>query len=294
MKVAFLGLGTMGYLIAGRLASAGVDVCVYNRTGDTANRWSEEYGKPSYPTPAAVADGASLVISCLSDDAAVSSVLRGTHGAFSAIGAGAVVMDHSTGSADLARDLSADAAGRGFHFLDAPVTGGKPGAAKGALTCMVGGDEAALDIARPILSSYTKAVFHVGPAGAGQIAKMANQICIGGIVQSLAEALGLIENAGLDSGRMLEALRTGSARSWQMDNRGPDMVAGKYDFGFAVELLAKDVAICLSQAARGGLSLPTTTVTERALRTLVDQGYGHEDVAALMRLCRSRASSSRT
>lgn len=286
MKVAFLGLGTMGYLMAGRLASGGVDVRVYNRSAAAAARWSEEYGKPSCATPAAAADGADIVISCLSDDAAVSSVVRGADGAFSTMEAGAVMIDHSTGSADLARDLAEDAARRGLHFLDAPVTGGKPGAAKGTLTCMVGGDEAALDSARPILANYTKSVFHVGPSGAGQIAKMANQICIGGILQSLAEALGLIERSGLDGGKMLEALKTGSARSWQMESRGPDMVAGKYDFGFAVELLAKDLGICLAQAAQGGMTLPAAAVTERALRTLIGHGYGHEDVAALMRLFR--------
>lgn len=286
MKVAFLGLGTMGYLMAGRLASAGVDIRVYNRSEAAATRWSEEHGKPSCATPAAAAAGAEIVISCLSDDAAVSSVLRGTSGAFSTIKAGAVMIDHSTGSADLARDLSADAERRGLHFLDAPVTGGKPGAAKGTLTCMVGGDGIRLDSVRPILANYTKSVFHVGPSGAGQIAKMANQICIGGILQSLAEALGLIERSGLSSGAMLDALRTGSARSWQMDTRGPDMVAGKYDFGFAVELLAKDLGICLAQAAHEGVSLPTTAVAERALRTLIDHGYGHEDVAALIRLYR--------
>lgn len=292
MKVAFLGLGTMGYLMAGRLASAGVDIRVYNRSAAASARWSEEYGKRSYATPAAAADGVEIVISCLSDDAAVSSVVRGADGAFSTMRAGAVMIDHSTGSAELAQDLSADAARRGLHFLDAPVTGGKPGAAKGTLTCMVGGDEAALDPARPILASYTKSVFHVGPSGAGQIAKMANQICIGGILQSLAEALGLIERSGLDSGKMLEALKTGSARSWQMDSRGPDMVAAKYDFGFAVELLAKDLGICLAQAAHGGVSLPATAVAERALRTLIDHGYGHEDVAALIRLYRGNRDLS--
>jgi 3-hydroxyisobutyrate dehydrogenase len=286
MKVAFLGLGTMGYLMAGRLAGAGVDVRVYNRSDSTAMRWSEEHGKPWFPTPAAAAEGATVVILCLSDDAAVGNVAHGSDGAFSTMKPGAVMVDHSTGSARLAKELAAESGRLGLQFLDAPVTGGKPGAARGTLTTMVGGDEAALDFTRPILAHYTKSVFHVGPPGAGQVAKMANQICIGGILQSLAEALGLIEQSGLDSGKMLEALRTGSARSWQMENRGPDMVAGKYDFGFAVELLAKDLGICLFQADSAGVNLPTTAVVESALKMLIEHGYGKEDVAALMRLYR--------
>lgn len=292
MKVAFLGLGTMGYLMAGRLASAGIDVRVHNRSVAKATRWSEEHGKPHFATAAAAADGATVVIACLSDDAAVDSVVRGVHGAFSTMMAGAVMVDHSTGSADLARALSAEAVRRGLHHLDAPVTGGKPGAAKGTLTTMVGGDETALGIAQPVLAHYAKSAFHVGPSGAGQIAKMANQICIGGILQSLAEALGLIERSGLDSGKMLKALVTGSARSWQMENRGPDMVAGRYDFGFAVELLAKDLAICLAQAANTSINLPTTVTAESALQTLINHGYGKEDVAALIRRYRGEAGAS--
>jgi 3-hydroxyisobutyrate dehydrogenase-like beta-hydroxyacid dehydrogenase len=286
MKVAFLGLGTMGYLMAGRLAQAGVDMRVYNRTAAVADRWSQAHGRPAFATPAQACEGASLVIACLSDDAAVRMVVRGEEGVFAALQPGAVVMDHSTGSAELARELELEAARRGLHFLDAPVTGGKPGAAKGTLTTMVGGSEAALNMARPMLAHYTKSVFHVGPAGAGQVAKMANQICIGGILHSLAEALGLVEHAGLDSGRMLEALLTGSGRSWQMETRGPEMVHGRYDFGFAVELLAKDLGICLAQAQSAHAALPGTAVAAAALRTLVEQGRGREDVAALVRLYR--------
>lgn len=286
MTVAFLGLGTMGYLMAGRLAGAGVDVKVYNRSASTAARWREEHGRPTSTTPAAAAAGASVVISCLSDDDAVRSVTVGKDGAFSAMKPGAVFMDHSTGSADLARELAATASRGGFHFLDAPVTGGKPGAAKGTLTSMVGGDPAALDIARPFIAHYVKTVFHIGPSGGGQIAKMANQICIGGILQSLAEALALVEHAGLESGKILEVLLTGSARSWQMENRGSNMAAAKYDFGFSVEWLAKDLGICLAQATGSALGLPSTAVAEGTLRTLIERGFKHEDVAAVMRMYR--------
>jgi 3-hydroxyisobutyrate dehydrogenase-like beta-hydroxyacid dehydrogenase len=286
MTVAFLGLGTMGYLMAGRLAGAGVDVQVYNRSTSKAAQWSQEHGRPPSATPAAASEGASVVISCLSDDEAVRSVTVGKDGAFAVMKPGAVFVDHSTGSADLARELAAAASLTGFHFLDAPVTGGKPGAAKGTLTSMVGGEAAALEIARPFIAHYAKTVFHIGPSGAGQIAKMANQICIGGILQSLAEALALVEHAGLESSKVLEVLLTGSARSWQMENRGPKMVAAEYDFGFSVEWLAKDLGICLAQAGGSALQLPVTDAAQRALRTLVERGFKHEDVAAFMRVYR--------
>lgn len=286
MTVAFLGLGTMGYLMAGRLAGAGVDVKVYNRSASKAAQWSQEHDRPASVTPADAVKGASLVIACLSDDEAVKSVTVGVDGAFPAMAPGAVFVDHSTGSADLARKLAATASRGGFHFLDAPVTGGKPGAAKGTLTSMVGGDPAALDIARPFIAHYVKTVFHIGPSGAGQIAKMANQVCIGGILQSLAEALALVEHAGLESSKVLEVLLTGSARSWQMENRGAKMVAAEYDFGFSVEWLAKDLGICLAQAKESALQLPATNVAEGTLRTLVERGFKHEDVAAVMRVYR--------
>jgi 3-hydroxyisobutyrate dehydrogenase len=286
MSVAFLGLGTMGYLMAGRLAGAGVLVRVYNRTAGTASRWLEEYAGEVAATPAEAAAGASVVVACLSDDEAVRVVTIGRDGAFASMSPGTVFVDHSTGSADLARELSSAARGGNFYFLDAPVTGGKPGAAKGTLTSMVGGDASALDLARPIIAHYTKTVVHVGPSGAGQIAKMANQICIAGILQSLAEALAVVEHSGLDSGKILDVLLSGSARSWQMENRGPDMVAAKYDFGFTVEWLAKDLGICLAQADGAGVTLESTAVAERSFRTLIERGFKHEDVAAIMRLYR--------
>jgi 3-hydroxyisobutyrate dehydrogenase-like beta-hydroxyacid dehydrogenase len=286
MMIAFLGLGTMGYLMAGRLASAGLGVKVYNRSPDKAKRWSQEHGFTTAATPAEASKDASVVISCLSDDEAVKSVSTGKDGAFAVMAKGGVFIDHSTGSANLARELAASASQHGLHFLDAPVTGGKPGAAKGTLTTMVGGEQAALESVRPTIAHYAKTIFHVGPSGAGQVVKMANQICIGGIVQSMAEAFALVEHAGLQSQEVLEVLLTGSARSWQMENRGPNMVRANYDFGFSVEWLAKDLSICLSQAKQSALRLPLTQLAETTMRDLVDRGFSHEDVAAVMRLYR--------
>ena len=284
--IAFLGLGTMGYLMAGRLAGAGLDIKVYNRSPDKAKRWSQEYGLTASTTVAEASKDASVVISCLSDDEAVKSVATGNDGAFSVMAKGGVFIDHSTGSANLARELAASASQYGLHFLDAPVTGGKPGAAKGTLTTMIGGEQAALESVRPIIAHYVKTIFHVGPSGAGQVVKMANQICIGGIVQSMAEAFALVEHAGLQSQEVLEVLLTGSARSWQMENRGPNMVRANYDFGFSVEWLAKDLSICLTQAKQSALSLPLTQLTEITMRDLENRGFSHEDVAAVMRLYR--------
>lgn len=288
MKVAFLGLGTMGYLMAGRLAGAGVELTAYNRSGATARNWAQAHGRPVADTPALAARGACVVIACLSNDAAVRSVTQGKEGAFAAMEPGAIFLDHSTGSATLARELADDASRRGIHFLDAPVSGGKPGAAKGALTVMVGGEEAALESARGTMAHYASSIFHVGPAGAGQVAKMANQVCIGGILQSLAEAMALARCAGLDPRRVLEVLQTGSARSWQMEQRGPLMVEGRYDFGFSARLLGKDLEIGLDEASRSQLELPVTSVTASALRELVEAGFGDADVSALDRRYRSR------
>ena len=284
--IAFLGLGTMGYLMAGRLASAGLGVKVYNRSPDKAKRWSHEHGLTTAATPAEASKDASVVISCLSDDEAVKSVATGKAGAFAFMAKGGVFIDHSTGSANLARELAASASQHGLYFLDAPVTGGKPGAAKGTLTTMIGGEQAALESVRPIIAHYAKNIFHVGPSGAGQVVKMANQICIGGIVQSMAEAFALVEHAGLQSQEVLEVLLTGSARSWQMENRGPNMVRANYDFGFSVEWLAKDLSICLSQAKQSALRLPLTQLTETTMRDLENRGFSHEDVAAVMRVYR--------
>lgn len=283
MKVAFLGLGTMGYLMAARLAAAGVEVTVFNRTASTAARWCQEYGGRHASTPAQAVAGASRVLACVSDDQAVRDLVQGDQGAFAGMPRGAIFIDHSTGSATLARQLAAQAQALGLGFLDAPVTGGKPGAAKGTLTTMVGGDAATLESVRDTLAHYASNIFHVGPSGAGQITKIANQICIGGILESLAEALGLAQHSGLDPARVLEVLQSGSARSWQMEQRGALMVAGRYDFGFSVRWLAKDLGIGLDQAQASALQLPATQVAAKALQTLIEAGFGAEDVAALAR-----------
>jgi len=286
MRIGFIGLGTMGYLMAGHVSRGGYDIAAYNRRGNVAEKWNAEHKGRQAKSPADAAADADIVISCVSDDTAVRSVTVGPEGAFSAMKRGSIYVDHTTCSAALSQELNERAKEKGVGFLDAPVTGGKPGAAKGSLTAMVGGDPAVLDRAREVISTYTKVVAHVGPSGAGQIAKMANQMCIGGILQSLAEALGLVEHAGLDASRILQVLVTGSGKSWQMENRGVNMLEGKYDFGFSVELLAKDLGLCLEEAQRRKMAIPATLVVEGSYRTLIERGFKSEDVAAVMRLFR--------
>jgi 3-hydroxyisobutyrate dehydrogenase-like beta-hydroxyacid dehydrogenase len=285
-RVAFLGLGTMGYPMAAHLSRAGYDVAVYNRTAQAAQRWCSENRGRHATTPADAAAGAEVVIACVSDDTAVKAVTEGPEGAFLAMEAGTVYVDHTTSSAALAQQLNERAAKRGVRYLDAPVTGGKPGAVKGALTTMVGGDPQALERVRDVLSRYAKVIAYIGPPGAGQITKMANQICIGGILQSLAEALALVEKSGLDASRVLDVLLSGSGRSWQMENRGANMLVGRYDFGFSVEWLTKDLVLCLDEAVRRKLTLPGTEVARCSYATLIDRGFKANDVAAVMRLFR--------
>lgn len=288
MSIAFIGLGTMGSRMAGRLARAGESLRVYNRTPERSRQWQQEHGCIVADTPAEAVREASVVVCCLSDDEAVRAMTLGPQGAFQAMSPGSVFVDHSTTSAVLARELAGLARRAGLGFLDAPVSGGKPGAAQGTLSCMVGGEAQDLEAVRPVLAHYTKVIAHVGPSGAGQIAKMANQICIGGILQSLAEALALLERSGLDAAAILPVLQSGSGRSWQMDSRGANMVAAKYDFGFAVEWLEKDLHLCLQQARSAGLELPGTMVAANSYRELLEQGHGQEDAAAVMRLFRER------
>lgn len=286
LRVTFLGLGTMGYPMAGHLSRTGYAVSVYNRTPAVAEKWCQEHGGRHAARPADAVADADVVISCVSDDAAVRAVTTGADGAFSRMKPGTIYVDHTTSSASLAQELSGEARQRSLAYLDAPVTGGKPGATKGTLTTMVGGDAQALDRCREVIGKYAKTIAYIGPSGAGQIAKMANQICIAGILQSLAEALGLVEKSGLDAKRVLEVLVTGSGRSWQMENRGSSMVASKYDFGFSVELLAKDLSICLAEASRRKAEMPSTVVAQASYRTLIERGFKKEDVAAVMRLFR--------
>ena len=274
--VAFLGLGVMGYPMAGHLARAGHRVTVYNRTAAKAAQWVQEYGGASAATPSAAAAGADLVFACVGNDDDLRSVTTGASGAFAGMKQGAVFVDHTTASAAVARELSATAQGLGLRFIDAPVSGGNLGAINGALTVMCGGDPAAFAQAQPVALAFAKAVTLLGESGAGQLAKMVNQICIAGLVQGLAEAIAFGEKAGLDMKAVLGVIGKGAAQSWQMDNRGPTMVDHQFDFGFAVDWMRKDLGLVLDEAKRNGARLPVTA--------LVDQFYADVQAAGGQRL----------
>ena len=265
-SVAFIGLGVMGYPMAGHLAKAGHDVRVFNRTAAKAEAWAKEHGGSSGATPAEAADGADFVFSCVGNDDDLRQVTLGEGGAFQTVAKGAVFVDNTTASANIARELYATAKERGFDFLDAPVSGGQTGAENGALTVMVGGDEAVFERAKPVIEAYAKMVGLMGEAGAGQLTKMVNQICIAGLVQGLSEGLHLGKAAGLDIGKVVDVISKGAAGSWQMENRHRTMDAGEYEHGFAVDWMRKDLAICLGEAKERGVALPVTA--------LVDQFYG--------------------
>ncbi|MDH3240478.1 MAG: NAD(P)-dependent oxidoreductase, partial [Alphaproteobacteria bacterium] len=239
-KLAFIGLGVMGAPMAGHLAAAGHDVTVYNRTGEKARAWVDAHGGRAAASPAAAAEGATVVMACVGNDDDVRAVTLGPSGAFAGMAPGAVFVDHTTASADLARELAAAADKGGFGFLDAPVSGGQAGAENGQLTIMVGGDAETFAGAEPVLATYAKAVTLMGPVGAGQLTKMVNQICIAGLVQGLAEALNFGLKAGLDMDRAIDVISQGAAGSWQMENRGKTMIRGEFDFGFAVDWMRKD------------------------------------------------------
>jgi 2-hydroxy-3-oxopropionate reductase len=270
-NVTFLGLGVMGYPMAGHLAKAGLNVTVYNRTEKKAQQWASEYGGRSAATPREAVQGADLVLSCVGNDNDLRSVVLGDDGAYAGMTKDAVFIDHTSASADVARELAARASEHGLHFIDAPVSGGEAGAQNGTLTIMCGGETQAFERAAGTLQHYASAVTLLGPAGSGQLAKMVNQICIAGMVQGLSEALHFGQRAGLDMQRVLEVIGKGAAASWQMSNRGTTMLDGKFDFGFAVDWMRKDLGICLDEAKRNGASLPVTA--------LVDQFYG--DVQSL-------------
>ena len=273
-RVAFLGLGVMGYPLAGHLARAGHQVTVYNRTESKSIAWYEEYtgatGQKSNinhaQTPRQAAEGAELVFCCVGNDDDLKSVVLGADGAFAGMPVGSVLVDHTTASANVARELHAAALALGLNFVDAPVSGGQAGAQNGALTVMCGGDQAAFDAAQPVAMAYSKAFTYLGDSGAGQLAKMVNQICIAGLVQGLAEAIAFGQKAGLNMNQVLDVIGKGAAQSWQMDNRGKTMVADKFDFGFAVDWMRKDLGLVLDEARRNGAHLPATA--------LVDQFYG--------------------
>ena len=288
-NVAFLGLGVMGYPMAGHLARAGHRVTVYNRSGDKSSRWVGEYSGKSAPTPAAAAKDADLVMMCVGNDNDVRAVIFGADGALAAMRKGATLVDHTTASADIAREIHAAAAAKGVGFLDAPVSGGQAGAENGKLTIMVGGDAATFEGAAPVLGHYGRAVTLMGGPGSGQLTKMFNQICIAGLVQALAEGIAFAEKAGLDVERGLEVISKGAAQSWQMENRGKTMIANKFDFGFAVDWMRKDLGLCMSEARARGATLPVTALVDQFYARVQAEGGGRFDSSSLIRLLRDRS-----
>ncbi|MFQ5348233.1 MAG: NAD(P)-dependent oxidoreductase [Rhodothalassiaceae bacterium] len=285
-NLSFLGLGVMGYPMAGHLARAGHRVTVYNRSRAKAERWLAEHGTADCriaASPRAAADGADIVFACVGADDDVRAVCIGPQGAFDGMKPGAVFVDHTTASAALAREMAAEAEQRGLAFLDAPVSGGEAGAVNGQLTIMAGGDETAFARVRPVIAAYAKMARLLGPAGAGQTAKMVNQICIAGIVQGLAEALHFCLEAGLDADAVVDVISRGAAQSWQMDNRAATMARGEFDFGFAVDLMRKDLAIVLAEARRLGVSLPLTALVDQFYADVQKMGGGRQDTSSLIR-----------
>jgi 3-hydroxyisobutyrate dehydrogenase len=281
--VAFLGLGVMGYPMAGHLARAGHEVTVYNRTAAKAEAWAREFGGKSAPSPREAAHGADIVFCCVGNDDDLRSVVLGGNGAFAGMKPGAIFVDHTTASAEVARELAAEAKGRGLQFIDAPVSGGNLGAINGVLTVMCGGDAAPFAQVQPVAMAFAKAVTLLGDSGAGQLAKMVNQICIAGLVQGLAEAIAFGQKAGLDMKAVLGVIGKGAAQSWQMDNRGPTMVDDKFDFGFAVDWMRKDLGLCLEEARRNGSRLPVTALVDQFYADVQAEGGGRQDTSSLVR-----------
>ncbi len=281
-SVAFVGLGVMGYPMAGHLVRAGHRVTVYNRTAQRAEKWRAEHGGAIASTPATATRGADIVFLCVGADDDVRAVARGDDGALAGLSAGGLLVDHTTASATVARELDAACRAQGCDFVDAPVSGGQAGAEKGALTVMCGGDGAAFDRARPLIAAYAKAITLLGPAGSGQLTKMVNQICIAGLVQGLAEGLAFAEHAGLDPRTVVGAISQGAAQSWQMDNRHENMIDGRFDFGFAVQWMRKDLAIALSEARSNGAHLPVTALVDQLYSEVEARGGKRWDTSSLI------------
>jgi 3-hydroxyisobutyrate dehydrogenase len=286
-KLAFIGLGVMGFPMAGHLAArGGHEVTVYNRTRAKAEAWLAKHKGRSAETPAKAAEGAQIVFCCVGDDPDLREVTLGANGAFQKMAKGAIFVDHTTASAKAARDLAAEAKKRGCDFLDAPVSGGQAGAENGQLTVMVGGEAAAFERARPVIAHFAKAVTLLGPSGAGQLTKMVNQICIAGLVQGLAEGLNFALKAGLDAKLVLDVIAKGAAQSWQMENRGKTMVDDKFDFGFAVDWMRKDLRICAETATQIGAQLPVTQTVAGFYDEISNMGGGRWDTSSLIRRLR--------
>ncbi|MGD0186467.1 MAG: NAD(P)-dependent oxidoreductase [Roseiarcus sp.] len=281
-EVAFLGLGVMGYPMAGHLKARGHSVVVYNRTAAKAQKWVAEHGGMSAPTPREAAKGREFVFACVGNDDDLRAVALGPEGALAGMKPGAVFVDHTTASADVARELAREANRLGLGFVDAPVSGGQAGAQNGALTVMCGGDEAAYAKAEPVIAAYARACRLMGGAGAGQLTKMVNQLCIAGLVQGLAEGLHFAARAGLDRQLVIDVVSKGAAQSWQMDNRHKTMIAGKFDFGFAVDWMRKDLAICLDEARRNGARLPVAALVDQFYADVQAMGGARWDTSSLI------------
>jgi len=284
MNIAFIGVGVMGGPMAGHLTRAGHRVTAYNRSAAKAEAWAAKHGGRVAATPAAAAQGAELVCCCVGNDADVREVTTGAQGAFTAMARDAIFVDHTTVSAVLAVELDAAARKAGLHFLDAPVSGGQTGAENGVLTVMAGGDEAAFNRAEPLLRHYARAVTLMGPAGAGQKTKMVNQICVAGVVQGLAEGLAFALHAGLDAKRVVDVISKGAASSWQMENRGKTMVDDQFNFGFAVDLMRKDLRIAMEEARGNGAQLPATALIDQFYARVQQLGGGKLDTSSLIKL----------
>ncbi|MGB1824457.1 MAG: NAD(P)-dependent oxidoreductase [Ilumatobacteraceae bacterium] len=287
-NVAFIGLGVMGAPMAGHLASAGHEVTVFNRTASKALAWVALHGHRAAPTPAEAAEGAEFVMLCVGNDDDVREVVTGPAGCLEAMSKGSVLIDHTTASADLARELAVTCAERGVAFIDAPVSGGQGGAESGQLTVMCGADdEAAFQRAEPVIDAYARRCRRLGPAGSGQLTKMVNQICIAGLVQALSEALDFARRAGLDVDQVVDVISQGAAQSWQMENRSATMARGEYEFGFAVEWMRKDLGICLAESNRNGARLPVTALVDQLYRQIEQRGGSRWDTSSLIELLRA-------
>lgn len=292
MKVAFLGLGVMGYPMAGHLKQAGLDVTVYNRTTAKAESWIKEFGGNFAATPKQAAEGAEIVFACVGNDNDVREVTLGDDGAFHGMKPGTLFVDHTTASAQLARELDKEAQRLGLRFVDAPVSGGQAGAENGVLTIMCGGEQTDFDCARPVMSHYARDAALLGSAGSGQLTKMANQICIAGVVQGLAEAIHFVQGAGLDGERVFPLISQGAAGSWQMENRHKTMLNGEYDFGFAVDWMRKDLGIVLNEARDRGVNLPLTALVDQFYAEVQQMGGNRWDTSSLLARLKSPALQS--
>ncbi len=286
-KTAFIGLGVMGYPMAGHLASNGHDVTVYNRTTAKAEKWAAEHGGSFKKTPREAAEGAEFVFSCVGNDDDLRGVVYGDDGILAGMSKGSIFCDHTTASALVAREVDAKAREGGVGFIDGPVSGGQVGAENGALTVMCGGAQADFDRAQPVIDAYARAVTLLGDAGAGQLTKMVNQVCIAGLVQGLSEGLAFAINAGLDAKQVVDVISKGAAQSWQMENRGETMVDDKFDFGFAVEWMRKDLGIAQDEARRNGSQLPVTALVDQFYAKIMASGGSRWDTSSLIRLLRN-------